>query len=265
MSETPAPSPRLSFVAAMLRVSPPWLRRTIGAAFMQGLGAPVEVQVDRNLEGLRMRFPGGGADDDALGYLGRQRRILRGPGELAGTFSDRLRRWWDSHRTRGGAYALLTQMHAYLRATNPGLEIVYISNSGTADARIDADGVITRGGNVPAGWIGDGENPPKWARFFLFVELPGSTFNVVLIDDEGNPIVDENGEAILVSIALSDLGPTEFAELCAVPHEWSAAHIDRIYIGVIPAGGILWGVPASLTWGESGRTWGGDLSVRFTC
>jgi hypothetical protein len=263
--ETPAPPERLSFIAAMLRVSPPWLRRMIGGAIMQGLGTPIEGEVDRNVAGLRMRFPGGGADEDALGYTGRERRILRGPGELAETYAIRLRKWWDSHRIRGNAYALLDQMHAYFLATNPGLEIVYVANTGTADARVDTAGVITRGGNVMPGWTGDGEVPPQWARFWLFLELPGDTFNTVLVDENGDPIVDEAGEAILVAISIYALGPEELAEICAVPHEWSAAHIDRIYIGIIPPDGILWGYPASLTWGEPGRTWGGDLSVRFTC
>lgn len=263
--ETPAPPVPLSFSAAMLRVMPPWLRRLVGGAIVQGIGDPIDAQVDRNVEGLRLRFPDAGLDEDALAYLGRERRILRGPGELGETFAVRLRKWWDAHRIRGNAYALLDQMHAYFLATNPNLEIVYVSNSGTADAKIDSAGVITRGGNVMPGWTGDGENPPQWARFWLLLQFPGTVYQTVLVDENGDPIVDENGDAILVTISLYALTPGDLAEICAVPHEWSAAHIDRIYIALLPINGILWGYPPSLTWGEVGRTWGGDLAVVFTC
>lgn len=263
--EIKAPPVRLSFSAAMLRVSPPWLRRLVGGAIMQGVGDTIENEVDRNVEGLRLRFPDAGVDEDAIGYLGRERRILRGPGELGSTFAIRLRKWWDSHRIRGNEYALLDQMHAYFLATNPTLEIVYIANSGTADAKVDAAGVITRDNGVSPGWTGDGENPPYWARFFLFLQFDGTVYQAVLLDGDGNPILNMAGDPVLVTISLYALTAADLEEICAVPHEWSAAHIDRIYIVLLPVNGIAWGYPATLQWGDVGRTWGGDLAVVFTC
>lgn len=258
-----APAIRLSFVFAMLRVGPPWLRRAVGGAVMQGLGEPIENEVDRNLEGLRLRFPADGADEDALGLIGRERRILRGPGELASTFALRLRQWWDAHRIRGSAYALLRQLHAYFESTN-NVPVTYVSNLG-ANMRIDSAGAIDRDGWIAPGWTGDGAVPPYWARFFLFFEFPGTTFSSPLVDENGDPILTEDGEAILTEVDLYALTASDLEEICAVPAEWSAAHIDRIYIALLPVDGILWGFPATLEWGSPGKTWGGGLAVVFTC
>ena len=255
---------RITFVYGLLSIMPPWLRRRIGRAVVEGIAESIDGETDRNVEGLRLRFPGGGADASALGYTGRERRILRGPGELDETFARRLRVWWDSHRTRGGAAALLQQMHAYMLAAN-NIPITYVANTGTSSAQSDLAGAIVYSGFTPPGWIGDGQVPPQWARFFLFLEFAGSTYSTPIVDGFGAPILTEDGEAILADVDLYALTSSEIAELCAVPREWSAAHIDRIYLRLLPLNGIAWGFPETLQWGDVGRTWGGDAVVEIDC
>lgn len=249
----------------MLRVSPPWLRRVVGGAIMRGLGIPVDTEVDRNVEGVELRFPGGSngvaIHPDALGLLGRERRILRGPGELDATFALRLRGWWDAHLTRGGPYALLQQMFEFFLATN-NVPIQYIANSGTS-VTVAADGTFTR--SIVAGWSGDGEYPLKWARFFLVFFLDGDTFAVPLVTEGGEPVLTESGEAILTTVAISALTASDIDVICSVPHEWNAAHVDRIYITLIPNGGKAWGLPPGIAWGDGGLVWGGDDAVTFIC
>jgi len=252
--------------SAMLRVSPPWLRRVVGGAIMKGIGTPVDTEQNRSAEGVELRFPGGGANGvsihpDALGLIGRERRILRGPGELDSVFADRLRAWWDSHLTRGGPYALLGQMHAFFLATN-NVPIQYISNLG-AEVTVAADGTFTRG--TVAGWLGDGAVPPSWARFFLVLYLDGDTLSFVLTDAAGDPIFTAGGEPILVTTSIYALTAADLDLICSVPREWNAAHVDRIYIVLIPSGGIAWGLPPGTLWGDPGLTWGGGLAVNFTC
>lgn len=256
---------RLLFTFAMKRVSPPWLRRLVGGAIMEGIGTPVDTEVDRNVEGVELRFPGGSngvaIHPDALALIGRERRILRGPGELDGTFALRLRKWWDAHRTRGNAFALLQQMHDFFLATN-NVPIQYIANSGTS-VTIAADGTFTR--SIIAGWSGDGEYPLKWARFFLVFFLDSDTFSFPLVTEGGEPILTEGGESILVTVALTALTAADIDVICSVPREWSAAHIDRIYLVLIPSGGKAWGLPVGIAWGDGGLVWGGDDAVTFTC
>ena len=251
---------RLLFTFAMKRVSPPWLRRLVGGAIMEGIGTPVDTEVDRNVEGVETRFPGGSngvaIHPEALGLLGRERRILRGPGESDTSFALRLRKWWDSHRTRGNAYALLTQMRDFFLESN-NVPIQYIANSGTT-VTVAADGTFSRG--TVAGWSGDGEYPLKWARFFLVFFFDGDTLAVPLVTEGGEPVLTESGEPVLVTVDLFALTADDIEILCAVPREWSAAHIDRIYILLVPTGGYAWGVPDGLAWGDVGKTWGGGLT-----
>lgn len=257
---------RLEFCAAMLRVSPPWLQRFVGGAIMKGLGTPIDTEVDRNAEGVETRFPlgrdGATIHPEALSLLGRERRILRGPGELDTTFAQRLRTFWDAHRTRGSAYALLGQLFEFFRATN-NVPIQYIANSGTS-VTVDAAGTFTR--SVVGGWSGDGEYPTKWARFFLVFYLLDNNFSEPLEDENGNAITDGNGAPVLVQTSIYSLSTAQQEIICSVPREWSAAHIDRIYIVLIPGGGYAWGLPPGIAWGDVGKTWGGSSdAVTFQC
>ena len=253
--------------SALLRVSPPWLRRRVGGAIMKGIGTVVDTEQDRTVEGVNLRFPGGGTNGvpihpAALSLLATERRILRGPGELDATFAVRLRKWWDSHRTRGGAFSLLTQMREFFLATN-NVPIQYIANSGTF-VTVAADGTFTRGTIV--GWTGDGEYPLKWARFFLIFFLDTTTFGTPLLDEMGDPILAEDGTAIVVETAIIALTAFDIETLCSVPREWNAAHIDQIYLVLIPVDGVAWGVPDTLKWGDPGLTWGGSSdSVQIIC
>lgn len=240
-AETVTATARLSFRFAMRRFVPPWLRRTVGGAIMDSLGVPVETLVDRCIESVKIRFPSE-RFPDALAYIGRDRRIPRGPNEIDYTYSARLRLWWDAHLTRGGPYALLEQMYAFFQATdNPTIAVV--GNSGIRHV-VDPSGNITRDEIGSAGWTGDGEHPSKWARIFVIFQLSSSLFQ---------------------GVSIYTLTDTQKAIACAVPVAWNAAHIERIYIRLLPSDGILWGYPETLEWGDAGRTWGGDLGVAFTC
>jgi len=253
---------------AALRELPPWLRRTVGSAAVKGMATPVDAEQDRSSESIALRFPGGSESNaatihpNALSLIGRERRILRGPGESDEAYAERLRGWWDAHRTRGGAYALLTQLHKYFLALN-NCPIQYINQDG-ASVTVAADGSFTRS-TIPT-WTGDGADPPFWARFYLVFYLDGSVLNFALITEDGDPILTEDGEQIVVSVSIFDLTSDDHKMLCAIAHEWNAAHVDRIYIVLMPAGGYAWGLPPGIMWGDAGKTWGGGLSPAvITC
>lgn len=249
----------LTFEKAITRISPPWLRRTVGGALLEAIGESIDTQVSRTVEGLQKRFPK--ADSvSALGLIGRERRILRGPGEDASTFASRVIIWWDSHRTRGGAYALLAQLHAYFLASN-NVPITLIYNGGKK-FEMDTAGAITRG--VQVGWTGDGQYPLKWARYFLIFQLTGSTFAVPFITEDGEILTDEEGETLLAEIDITALTASDIDEICAVPREWNAAHVDKIYITLMSPGAFVWGFPPS-NWGDVGLVWGGGDVAHFSC
>lgn len=259
---------KLEWKNAALRQVPPWLRRVVGGAVTKGIATPVDTEQDRSTEAITLRFPGGSDANaaiihpEALALLGRERRILRGPGETDETFAERLRGFWDAHRTRGGPYALLQQMHEFFKASN-NAPIQYINQKG-ASVTIDAAGNFTR--STVAGWTGDGEDPPSWARFYLVFYLTADVLTVPLVTESGDPVVTEDGEPILIESSIFSLSASDLELLCSVPREWNAAHVDRIYIALIPPGGIAWGLPPGIAWGDPGLTWGGGLSpALITC
>lgn len=260
---------RLLFTSAIKQIAPPWLRRLVGGAVMESLAVPVETLVDRTVESLRKRFPT--EDNDALNYIGKERRILRGPGEDSETYAGRLLIWWDSHRLRGGPYALLEQMFAYFRFSL-NVQIDLVNNSGQETGTpgifevnrysVSPTGVITRDSLT---WNGDGAAPPKWARIFLIFRLDSEFLPLsVLLTEDGEPILTEDGEEILVETSIYALSDADRAVLCAVPHEWKAAHIDKIYIALLHGVGDLWGYPEGETW-SGPETWGEDEAVTFEC
>lgn len=227
---------------------------------MEGMGERIEALVDRTTESLRKRFPSGDSPE-ALGFLGRERRILRGPGETSAGFAERLLTWWDAHATRGGPYALLTQMWAFFKDSN-NVPITLIANSGLRHD-VDVDGNITQ--SVQTGWTGDGLYPDKWARIFLIFSLDTATISVPLLDGTGTPVLDSNGDPILTAVSIYALTDAEKEIICAVPREWNAAHIDKIYIILLPPGGYVFGFPP-VQFGDPGVTFGGSsLAALFEC
>lgn len=249
-----------SFASILRRTGPPWLQRAVGGALKGALGSVLDTVVDATAEGVRQRFPHA-LRPDALGYIGRDRRILRGPAESDAAFAARVLPWWDMHRIRGGPYALLTQLQQYL-AGFLDIEIHCVANSGNHHW-IDLDGDISRG--FIEGWTGDGEYPTKWARIFLILHIEDDVLSFPLLSESGEPILTESGEPILVDVSIYALSDEDRRIFCAVAKEWSAAHIDRIYIRLLPADGILWGYPPDMEWGDPGLTWGGGLGVAWTC
>ena len=267
----------------MLRVMPPWLQRLVGGAITKGLGTSVDTEQNRNVDGVNLRFPGGDVSNvapivpTALGPIGAERRIIRGPAESDASYAERLRAWWDSHATRGGPYALLTQLFPYFR----DLFLVPIEVVGNTGIRtlLDTGGNITRDrilwGGSPTS-LADGTN--KWARIWIMFNLSGTTIDVPLLDSGGVPVTTEAGEVILVTISIFALTAADKELLCAVPREWSAAHIDSVRVILLYPGAELWGYrttddPGSLktigTWADNdpspGQVWQATDPIDILC
>jgi hypothetical protein len=217
---------RIMFSGALLRRLPPWLQRTVGARVVQGMADPIDALVTSSVEAVKARLPVDAPDAAALGMIGAERRMRRGPGESAQTYARRIRTWWDAHRTRGGPYALLGQLDAYFQDwCNVRMDVV--ANSGLrrwVDAAATlGESVITRDSVT---WDGDGSG--RWARIWVFLHLSAA--------------------------------PTAADEVfAAIPREWSAAHIDQTHVVLLWDARRLWNYPQPVpTWAAWGATstWG---------
>jgi hypothetical protein len=248
------------FENEILRVVPPWLQRLRGEKLMRAFGSQIDALVERLRQGVKLRFPGydpANIDLEALATIGRERRIRRGPDEAATTYAARLLTWWDDHRGRGGAYALLRQLRAFWRDTlvhtlvdqngntlidsngnalTTGLRIDVVYASGTR-RRIDDEGTITRDAIT---WNADGT--ALWARFWVFFYL--DVLTGFLVDDVGNHLIDSEGNALTwYRVFDGYLTESESTAFTIVPREWSAGHIDQLHVVLLYKNARLVGYP----------------------
>lgn len=156
-----------SYLRMFELVLPPWLLRTEGLKLTGALAQVVDQHRTRLVAGVKLRFPGL-YSLDGVEKIGRERRIRRGPNEALDPYATRLRRWWEDHRTRGGAYALLEQMLAYLAGT-PGPPYDVVSYRGVRHV-MDASEAITRDTIT---WGTD--ETGNWARVWVFVGVTASS------------------------------------------------------------------------------------------
>jgi hypothetical protein len=120
-------------------VSPPWLARFWGERYMYAPGLVLDALWTWAQEGLEQRFPDL-AHDEALPYMGRDRRIRRGFIEPANVYRQRLKRWKRDHQTAGNALALMQQLKAYMFGFD--VRIRCVNDRGTWQT-LDPDGTFT--------------------------------------------------------------------------------------------------------------------------
>jgi len=247
-----APPARMRFENATKAVAPPWLQRSIGGRFLGAIGKVVDDLVDRTALGVKARFPGLTDASDGLAYIGRDRLIRRGPNESDATYARRLRLWLDSHRTRGGPYALLEQLRAYwLDTLTVPIDVVY--HDGTRRS-IAADGTITRDS---ISWNPDGSN--HWARIWIFFNLDDlHVLDVTadMITDDGDTLVTDDGDTLIAVLGEGTVTDEIAEEFALVPRGWSAAHVEQIHVVLLYPGARLWGYPRPVAkWGSGWGTW----------
>lgn len=258
---------RLVFEPELVKLLPPWLRRTVADRLVRGLAKEIDELVEKLRAGAKARFPGWDEDDidpEALATIGRERRILRGPREPADVYAGRLRMWWDAHRGRGGPYALLAQLDAFFEwFLNVRMDVVY-ANGVRYSINTATPGVITRDEIV---WNGDGSG--KWARFWVFFYVPATISSLsgdTLITQDGDTLITQDGDTLITDATISpdELGAEEEELFRAIPREWSAAHIDRAEVVLLWDARRLWDYPQPIpTWNAwaATSTWGQPPTV----
>jgi hypothetical protein len=193
---------------------PWWLRGWLGGRLIYAIGIQLDVLADMAVNAVGLRFPRA-AQPDALAGIGQDRKIPRGRSEPAATYAARLRRWLDDHRTRGGPYAMLAQLHAFWGADPFQIWLYYASGKGFA---MSTAGVITNSANSPV--VGD------WARWWLYFEWPDAVASDGLWSDPGT--WSDGG------VWDSGLTPNEVEDIRNVPREWNAAHATGTIILIDP-------------------------------
>lgn len=259
---------RLLFEKGFRFITPPWLQRVVGKHLMEAIGAQMDTEATRTTQGVLLRFPDA-TQLEALGYIESDRAIIRGPFEPATDYAPRAITWLDKHKTRGNGYVMMEQLYHYFKDWfTAAMEVVdYAGNR----YKVDTSGNVTRDDIL---WGGGGNYPTEWSRAWLMINLPDETIPVQLISEEGESVVTEDGEAVLVTIDIHTLNDEERALLCRVASAWAPAHLDQMRLVLLYPGGRLWGYvnttnPASgaqitTTWGP-GETWQTTNPVEVEC
>lgn len=138
-----------------------------GPAVWTAISLLLDGYAQRAYEGIYARYPTH-APADALGYIGADRRIIRGIGETREGYVARLLGWLSqfSHLTRGSPFALLEQVRAY--CGGDGIRVRLVDRRGNWYT-IDRDGTksyLLDQGN----WLWDPiPASPDWARQWLII------------------------------------------------------------------------------------------------
>ena len=166
----------LSFRETLRRYVPPWLSdrptwgRTVGFRFLYGLAAILDGGMQLLVEGMQARLPGIGTPT-ALPYIGRDRRVIRGPNESDAEYAARLLDWLDLWRAAGNAYALAKALQAFLAPGHPRIRIVTRSGFWWT---LDPSGELSW--QLAGNWDWDSlthpENAGCWADFWVIVYPP---------------------------------------------------------------------------------------------
>ena len=213
-----------SYLRMFEAIMPPWLMRTEGLRLIGGLADVIDDHRDRIVAGVKLRFPGL-YTLEGVDRIGRERRLRRGPAEDAEVFAGRLRRWWEDHRTRGGAYALLEQMLAYLDGTlDPPYDVV---------SYLGVRHVAAVGGAITRDTITWGtDETGLWARVWVFLRT------------------------------LSAIVPSETLEVyAAIVRDWLPAHVVGTLV-VLHPDTRLWDYPQPVPdWADEWDWSGGPTTV----
>jgi hypothetical protein len=143
---------------------PSWLKSGDGERLLYSLGLMMDAMAERFRLSYEADLPEY-APEDALAYMGRDRRIRRGINEPADAYAARLIRFLDDHRTQGNPFALMDQLYAYLQT--PGVVLRTVDARGNWFSRA-ADGTRTfvlDSGN----WEWDTVAASSWSRFWVII------------------------------------------------------------------------------------------------
>jgi hypothetical protein len=231
------PDDQLSYRAELLRRAPWWLRGWLGGRLLYAIGVQLDVLADMALAAVTLRWPQAG-NPEALAAIGSDRKIPRGRAEASATYIVRLRRWLDDHRTRGGPYAMLAQLHAFWAVAPFVIVLAYALGTRYT---MPTDGSVTMA-------RGPGGGP--WPRWWLWYNWP------TVVHSDG--IWSDPGAWSDGGVWDSDLSADDVADIRLVPTAWNAAHCTGQVVLISP-GAELWDYPDGL-WNEGG-VWGGDGNV----
>lgn len=153
---------------SILAIAVPWLTKKVGGGILYATQTVSDSLEQWLSAGIAARFPDT-APPDALGLIGNDRQIDRGPTEPDRGYGIRLRQSNGTWRNAGGGRTLLTQLAAYFTGSaTPPMRLV--SDSSIWHVYDWATGITTRTAVSPANWIWDSLTGTRWWRGWVIID-----------------------------------------------------------------------------------------------
>ena len=156
----------VSIREGIARWVPTWLREdpdddepNTGFRILYAFGLLLDAAVQTTLEGVRASLPSL-ADPSALPYIGRDRRIPRGPYQTPAQYAAALAEWLNLWHRAGGTYTLARALQLYL---DPGLPRVRLVNRQSVWSTLESDGSLTHVHPPSPNWDWDSVSNPTYA------------------------------------------------------------------------------------------------------
>ena len=113
----------LTYRDSLLNTVPRWLKGKWGKRLLYSNAIQMDAMGDTLYDGVISTYPGLG-DTNALALQGQARGIPRGISEVDATYTSRLIQWRRSRKRKGGVFALLEQVQAYLQSPTGDWELL---------------------------------------------------------------------------------------------------------------------------------------------
>jgi hypothetical protein len=170
-------------------------------------------------EGIKARMPGVGTPQ-ALGYIGADRLIDRGPSEPAANYATRLSGAFDTWRGAGNPHKLLEQLRAYFLPDPHAIRVV--SNASVWHEIDPTTEEITR--TKASNWIWDAFTAtPRWWRGWVVIDSSAGPWTQWFIGDPDVFLGDGHtlGSTATVSQVL---------DVKRIVRRWKPQHVHAMHI-----------------------------------
>jgi hypothetical protein len=183
----------MNFREAIKRFLPMrWAQGPKAQRFLHAIGLHVDAVAEQATEGMRARFPQY-APSDALAYIGKDRSIVRGPGETDEEYAARLLRWIDDQRIAGSANSVMQQVRGYLRSitslTQSPPRMRLVNSTGTFQT-LNSDGTFE---TYHGTWDWDGNSALPVRAWLIIYSIGGSPWNDEGLWGDGNTFWGDGG------------------------------------------------------------------------
>lgn len=140
----------------VIALSPPWYQKTVGGGILYAMATVCDGLIARTNEGVKLRMPGVGSPT-ALGAIGNDRVIERGPYQTDEAYVPQLKGAYETWQVAGSPYAILPQLRFYFLPNTPPT-VRTVTNAGVWH-EVDGSNVVTK--HIEGNWNWN-DHPERW-------------------------------------------------------------------------------------------------------